>query len=139
MDKLIEKLYLKDFQRICIINPEEELISAIEAARPSIKIDRRIDHRYLYNFFLIFVSSSDQIDDLSNRAVHNLYEDGILWFAYPRNMNDEKLTVSREKGWDMLKTLGFTAVRQFPLNERWNCIRFRNSRFVRSRRGMDEY
>lgn len=138
MEKLIEKLYLKDFQRICIINAEEDFISAFRAVRPAVRIDERIDARYLYNFILIFATSSLQVDDLSNRGVHNLYEDGILWFAYPRNGTGHKSNLTKEQGWDMLKTLGFKAVRHIIINDRWNGIRFRNSRFVRSRLSLKE-
>ena len=133
MDKLVEKLNLKDFDRICIINSGEDIISAIRMARPSVRIDRKTDPRYLYNFFMIFVRSQSEVDELSHSAVHNLYEDGVLWFAYPRSNTGSESSVSREKGWDMLKTLGFKPVRQITVNEEWNGIRFRNSRFVRSR------
>ena len=133
MEKLIEKLNLKDLHRICIINPEPDIISAIHSARPTLDIDTSIDPRYLYNFFLAFVSSPSQVEDLTPGAVHNLYEDGILWYAYPRITKEEAFPFSKEKGWDILKTLGFKAVRQITINEDWNGIRFRNSRFVRNR------
>jgi hypothetical protein len=138
MEKLIEKLNLKDFQRICVLNPEADVISSIQSVRPQIRIDQKIDPRYLYNFFMIFVTSRTEVDDLSHRAIHNLYEDGILWFVYPRNIKDIEPALSRDKGWDMLKSLGFKAVRQIIVNEEWIAIRFRNARFVRSRMIMQE-
>jgi len=133
MEKLIEKLNLKDFQRICIINPESDIVAAIKSVRPSIKIDVSIDPRYLYNFFLVFVTSVEQVEEISPRAIHNLYEDGILWFAYRKNPGEKEYTFSKDNGWDILRTLSFKAVKQVALSESWNGIRFRNSRFVRSR------
>jgi hypothetical protein len=135
MDKLLEKIGLKDFQRICIINPDNSFISAIKSSCSSIVLDREIDPRFLYNFIMVYVTSTEEIDELSNRVTHNLSEDGILWFAYPKNHNGGSIT--RDKGWEMLKTLGFKAVRQTAIDDSWSGIRFRNSKFVRKRYKID--
>ncbi|MEZ4999185.1 MAG: hypothetical protein R2744_03355 [Bacteroidales bacterium] len=76
------------------------------------------------------------VDDLSNRAVHNLYEDGILWFAYPRICDDTAAGLTGKEGWGMLKELGFRPVRNIIIDDNWNGIRFRNSKFVKSRRNQ---
>ena len=137
MEKLIEKLYLRENQRICILNSDGDLVSSLRMARPTITVDEKIDPRYLYNFFLIFVKSREMVDDLSNRAVHNLYEDGILWFAYPRNGNKEDTSLSGKEGWGILKELGFKPVRNIIIDDSWNGIRFRNSKFVKSSRNSN--
>lgn len=138
MEKLAEKLNLKDLQRVCIINPVAGLLDGIKAIRPSLTIDNRIDPRFLYNFFLIFVTSPSAVEEMANLAVHNLYEDGILWFAYPRHESGGAGTIDRTKGWDMLKTLGYKPVRYIIINDEWNGIRFRNARFVKSRSSEKE-
>jgi hypothetical protein len=133
MEKLAEKLYLKDCQRICILNTSRGMINEILAARPSLIIDEKIDPKFLYNFFLIFVTDNKQVEELATSAVHNLYEDGILWFAYPRKINGHESLLSKNSGWDPLERMGLKGVSNIIIDDSWNAIRFRNSKFVRSR------
>jgi hypothetical protein len=136
MEKLATKLNLRDNSRICIMNADEELVAALSGVREGLVIDHYIDPRFLYSFFLIFVTRPDDIDDLAHRAVHNLYDDGILWFAYPRPGEDterDRNVITRNNGWEPLKKMGLKAVTNIIINEKWNGIRFRNSKYIRSR------
>lgn len=142
MKKLATKLNLRDNTRICILNADENIVNKLIKVREGLVIDYSIDPRVLYNFFLIFVTNPDEIDDLAHKAVHNLYDDGILWFAYPGSGNQSdsnKSVISRENDWDSLKSMGFMSVTNIIIDEVWNGIRFRNSRYVRSRKSkVDE-
>lgn len=137
MKKLATKLNLRDNTRICILNADENIVNKLIKAREGLEVDYSIDPRFLYSFFLIFVSNPDEIDDLAHKAVHNLYDDGILWFAYPGSGNTPgsgKSVFSRENDWEALKRMGLTGVTNIIIDEVWNGIRFRNSRYVRSRK-----
>lgn len=137
MKKLATKLNLRDNTRICILNADENIVNKLIKEREGLEIDYSIDPRFLYNFFLIFVSNPNEIDDLAHKAVHNLYDDGILWFAYPGSDNksgSNKSVFSRENDWESLKRMGLTGVTNIIIDEVWNGIRFRNSRYVRSRK-----
>ncbi|MCA1756876.1 MAG: hypothetical protein LC649_05410 [Bacteroidales bacterium] len=138
MEKLATKLNLRDNSRICILNADNKVVTALTDLREGLVIDYSIDPRFLYNFFLIFVTRPDDIDDLAHRAVHNLYDDGILWFAYPRPGEEtarDRNIITRDNGWEPLKKMGLKGVTNIIIDERWNGIRFRNSKYVRSRYG----
>lgn len=136
MQKLIEKIGLKDSQRICILNPDSNILSEIKMSCSEILIDEHIDPKFLYNFFLIYASTVEQINELSNQAVHNLYEDGIIWFIYPKADNGEVIT--QNSGWDILKNLGFKPVKHIVVDDSHHGIRFRNSKFVKTRKRRDK-
>ena len=138
MEKLATKLNLRDNSRICILNADNEVVTAITKLREGLIIDHSIDPRFLYNFFLVFVTRPDEIDDLAYSKVHNLYDDGIVWFAYPRPGDDssrDRNIITRDNGWEPLKKMGLKAVTNIIIDERWNGIRFRNSKYVKSRYG----
>lgn len=137
MKKLATKLNLKDNIRICILNADKDIAKKIIKTRNGLEVDYFIDPRFLYKFFLIFISNPNEIDDLAHKAVHNLYDDGILWFAYPapgKKPDSDKNLISRKDGWEALKRMGLIDVTNIIIDERWNGIRFRNSKHVRSRR-----
>jgi len=135
MDSLLTRLNYKDHQRICIINADDLFIDSIQESVPDIVIDRVIDPRYLYSFFLVFVKSVSDVNEFAPAAIHNLTPDGILWFFYPSNqVKTGKTELSGKSGWDIFKTLGFDSVRYICIDDQLKGIRFRNKNFIKRRR-----
>lgn len=135
MEYLLKKLNYRDQDRICIINGNNGFIKGINKARPSLRVDREIDPKYLYNFFLIFIKKESDLRETAPQSIHNLSEDGILWFAYPRQSS--KTTdpdINRDKGWDLVSAHGFKPVRQVCIDDKWSALRFRDKRFIKKRK-----
>lgn len=135
MEYLLKKLNYREQDRICIINGNNGFIKDIKRARPPLRVDRKIDPKYLYSFFLIFIKDESDLRETAPQSIHNLSEDGILWFAYPgksstRNDSD----ISRDRGWDLVRAHGFKPVRQVCIDDKWSALRFRDQRFIKSRK-----
>ena len=135
MDNLLSKLNYKENPRICILNGESEFKDRVLKAKTGIIIDDDIEPKYLYGFVLVFVKTVTEIIDASPKVIHNLTEDGVLWIIYPkkssRNFSSE---VSRDYGWDSLLKCGFGPVRQISVDSDWSALRFRNVKFIKSRK-----
>lgn len=135
MDYLLKKLNYRDQERICIINGNNGFIKDIKRARPSVRIDKEIDPKYLYSFFLVFIKKESEIRETAPQSIHNLSEDGILWFAYPRQgSKTAEPDISRDKGWDLVSAHGFKPVRQVSIDDNWTALRFRDERFIKKKK-----
>ncbi|MGM0464795.1 MAG: hypothetical protein ACQEQW_09060 [Bacteroidota bacterium] len=135
MEYLLKKLNYRDQDRICIINGNNGFIKGINQVRPSLRVDREVDPKYLYSFFLIFIKKESDLRETAPQSIHNLSEDGILWFAYPRQSS--KTTdpdINRDKGWDLVSAHGFKPVRQVCIDDKWSALRFRDKRFIKKRK-----
>ena len=132
MEYLLKKLNYKEQERICIVNGNNGFVDKIQKLKPGIRVDEEIDPKYLYEFCLIFVKGESDLKDTVPQSIHNLTEDGVLWFAYPKKSSKKyNSDISRDKGWDLVNSHGFQPVRQVSIDEDWSALRFRNVRFIK--------
>ncbi|MEE4214508.1 MAG: hypothetical protein V2I34_05545 [Bacteroidales bacterium] len=136
MEYLIKKLNYKEQERICILNANNGFIKEFENTRPSVRVDREIDPKYLYEFCLVFVRNKSELTETVPQSIHNLAEDGVLWFAYPK-MSSKKYNadINRDSGWELVNSHGFEAVRQVSVDEDWSALRFRNVKHIKRSKG----
>lgn len=135
MEKLLAKFNYKGDKRICVQAADDTFIKSMLDLLPDVKIDQSIDPRFLYGFTMIFVNTIDEIDATSHKAIHNLYEDGILWYAFPKetpDTSDEAPT--RKRGWNSCKAAGFEPVRHICIDDNRSATRFRNKKFISRKR-----
>jgi hypothetical protein len=133
MNHLLEKLNYKGQERIAIINAEENVFLTISANLKEVIIDREIDPRYPYEFIILFVIKTSEIEHITPVALHNLVADGILWFCYPKKTSKKyKSDIDRDHGWDLLEEAGLMGVRMVSIDEDWSAFRFRNSKYIKS-------
>ncbi len=132
MEYLLKKLNYKEQERICIVNGNNGFADRIQKLKPGIRVDEKIDPKYLYEFCLIFVKDESDLKDTVPQSIHNLTEDGVLWFAYPKKSSKKyNSDISRDKGWDLVNSHGFQPVRQVSIDADWSALRFRNVRFIK--------
>ncbi|MBN1387788.1 MAG: hypothetical protein JW965_05030 [Bacteroidales bacterium] len=132
MEYILRKLNYKDQERICIVNGNNGFIDKIQKLKPRVRVDEQIDPKYLYEFCLIFVKHQSDLKEIVPQSIHNLAEDGILWFAYPKKSSKKHNSdISRDKGWDLINSHGFCPVRQVSIDDDWSALRFRNARFIK--------
>ncbi|MDT8400142.1 MAG: hypothetical protein RQ743_00480 [Bacteroidales bacterium] len=135
MEYLLKKLNYKEQERICIVNANNGFVEKITGVRPSVRVDREIDPKFLYEFCLIFTRYESELTETVPQSIHNLAEDGVLWFAYPKKSTDKyKSDISRDSSWGLLNSYGFKPVRQISIDDNWTALRFRNVRFIKKRK-----
>lgn len=83
------------------------------------------------DYVLVFVRDAAEIAKHAPAAVKCLREDGLLWFAYPKQTGTIKTDINRDHGWSPVRELGFEGVRQISIDDTWSAIRFREPRFSR--------
>lgn len=114
------------------MNCSNGFIDDLRKFKPELLIDNEVDPKYLYDFCIIFVTTLSEVNESTPKTIHNLSEDGILWFAYPKETSSKyRSEVCREKGWDFVNSHGFEQVRTISMNEDWSALRFRNSQFIK--------
>ena len=132
MEYLLKKLNYRGQDRICIVNNNNGFVEKLHRLKPSVRVDKEIDPKYLYDFCLIFIKHESDLKETAPQTIHNLADDGVLWFAYPKKSSKKyESDISRDKGWDIVNSYGFKPVRQVSINDDWSALRFRNKRHIR--------
>jgi hypothetical protein len=134
VEALYKKLNYKGQKRIAVINSSEEFYNNSVSLLSGVQIDTEIDPRYPYEFMLVFVELVIEVENYAPKALHNLVNDGILWFAYPKKTSKKSCSsdLDRDHGWIVLTEKGFDKVRQVAIDTDWSALRFRNVRFIKS-------
>jgi hypothetical protein len=136
MKSLLEKLNYKGQKRIALLNAEDDFAESFMKELGDVRVDKEIDQRYPYEFMIVFVKSISETEQYAPGALHNLLADGILWFCYPKKTSSKyKTDLKRDNVWDALNRSGFYTVRLISVDDDWSAMRFRNARFIRSKRG----
>jgi hypothetical protein len=136
MKNLLGKLNYKGQERIAVINAEESFIISLSIELKDVKIDKKIDSRYPYDFIIIFVKSVSEVEFLTPFALHNLMADGVLWFCYPKKTSKKYSSdIDRDYGWKALNDSGFHGIRMVTIDADWSAMRFRNIKFIKSASG----
>lgn len=133
MDDLLKKLCYKGQERIAVVEPPSTIKKKLENRLAGVQIDPFIDPRYLYDFILVFLHTSEEIYIIGPKAIHNLSPDGKLWIAY-RKVASKKYPgqITKEKGWEHFEEAGLKLVSQAGIDKDWSAFRFRNKKFVKS-------
>jgi hypothetical protein len=133
MKTLLDKLNYKGQKRISIINAEETFIQSVSLELKDVVIDQKIDPRYPYEFIIIFVKSTADIEQVTPMTLHNLMADGVLWFCYPKKSSKKyKSDIDRDHGWKILNDSGLHGIRLVAIDENWSALRFRNIKYIKS-------
>jgi hypothetical protein len=133
MKNLLDKLNYKGQKRILVINAEEKFIDSVSKDLKEVIIDQKIDPRYPYQFIIVFVKTILEIEMLTPMTLHNLTDDGVLWFCYPKKTSKKfSSDIDRDHGWTVLNDSGLNGVSLVAVDEDWSALRFRNKKYIKS-------
>jgi hypothetical protein len=136
MKNLLDKLNYKGQKRISVINADAKFMQSISGGLNDVIIDQKIDPRYPYEFMILFVKSTAEVEMMAPMTLHNLKADGILWFCYPKKSSKKYSSdIDRDHGWKALNDSGLHGIRLVAIDEDWSALRFRNIKFIKSKSG----
>jgi len=133
MKNLLDKLNYKGQNRIAIVNAEEDFFRVVSEDLKDAHTDREIDQRYPYGFMIFFVKTIKEVENYAPLALHNLTDDGILWFCYPKKTSRKYASdLERDHGWETLGESGFYGIRMVAIDSDWSAMRFRNAKYIKA-------
>ena len=78
-----------------------------------------------FDWIQIFVHSRVELERLAPRAAKALKPDSILWISFPKGSSKIQTDLSRDKGWDIIRTLDLKWITLVSLNETWSAFSLR--------------
>ncbi|TPH16588.1 hypothetical protein [Litorilituus lipolyticus] len=130
---LWKKLNLKEQSTIAIINAPEEF-SPFYSELKNVSVEDSLITAKQLNFFMIFTKSKADVQHYTDAVIAHTLGDCVVWFAYPKASSKRySCDFNRDNGWDPLKNIGFSGVRQVAIDEDWSALRFRRTEFIKSK------
>jgi hypothetical protein len=78
-----------------------------------------------FEWIQIFVNSRAELEGLVPRAVKALAPDSILWISFPKSSSKVQTDLTRDKGWDIIRTLDLKWITLVSVNETWSAFSLR--------------
>lgn len=126
------KLNLKDHSEIVVVNAPASFEPALNALE-GVTVKRRPAAAKQIAFFLAFVTTQKDVDELAKVVARKTTGDAVVWFAYPKSTSKKyKSEISRETGNQGLGEAGFEPVRMVAIDEDWTGKRFRRVEFIKN-------
>jgi hypothetical protein len=127
MNPIFKKLNYKDQASIIVINAPQSFNKDLQEMKAETKVSSSLPSSGNVAFVLAFVTRQQEVDDLTEKVVSLLGEDGLLWFAYPKGTSKKyKCEFNRDSGWSLLGKHNFEPVRMVAIDEDWSALRFRH-------------
>jgi hypothetical protein len=120
---LAEKLRIKPGNRIAVLNApesENELIRALPKNVAAVD-----DLQGSFDQIHVFVRNRAELERLVPHAATSLEPAGLLWIYFPKKASEAQSDLTRDRGWDSLKSTGFSGVSLISLDEIWSAFAFR--------------
>jgi len=137
MKTLLGKLNYKGQKRIVVMNADKDLTLASGDELKDVQVDTDIDLRYPYEFMMIFVRKISEVRNIAPVALHNLADNGVLWFCYQKKSSKRSSSdLDRDHGWKPLNDMDFYGMRMVSVNEEWSALRFRNIKHIKATSAM---
>jgi hypothetical protein len=118
---IIKKMKRKSGSRAAIINAPKgyEAASFPELKPAAATLSGQFD------WIQIFVQNKAELDKLAPKAVKALKPESILWISFPKGSSKIQTDPTRDKGWDILKTLDLKWITLVSVNESWSAFSLR--------------
>lgn len=134
MSAMFKKLNLKTETEILVLNAPESFTPELEQLSGLI-VQQEADQIQTLSFALSFVTSRQQISELTQQLAPKAQGDALLWFAYPKASSKKyQCDFNRDNGWEPLTEAGFRPVRQVAIDQDWSALRFRRLEFSKGRK-----
>jgi hypothetical protein len=125
------KLNLKDHDEIVVVNAPASFEPEVKALA-GVTVKRKPADVKEIAFFLGFVTTQKEVDDLARVIDRKLVPDAVVWFAYPKGTSKKYTSdISRDTGLQALGEAGFEPVRMVAIDEDWTAKRFRRVSFIK--------
>ena len=118
---LAQKMKRKPEARACILHAPAGYESA---AFPDIK-PAAASLNGTFDWVQIFVENKAQLDELAPKAAKALKPDSILWISFPKGSSKIQTDLTRDQGWDVVRSLDLKWITLISVNETWSAFSLR--------------
>ena len=84
--------------------------------------------RGTFDWIQVFARSQAELRRLAPRAVRALGSEGLLWISFPKGSSSIQSDLTRDTGWDSLRTSDLKWVTLVSVNETWSAFAMRRYR-----------
>jgi hypothetical protein len=117
---LAQKMKLKPGARAAVIHAPDGYLQELQ--HDSV-IAQKLSGQF--DWIQIFVQNKKDLDSLAPKAASALKPDSILWISFPKGTSKIQTDLTRDKGWDVVRSLDLKWITLISVNETWSAFSLR--------------
>lgn len=78
-----------------------------------------------FDWIQIFVQNKAQLNKLAPKAAWALRPDSVLWISFPKGGSRIQTDLTRDRGWEVIRTLDLKWITLISVNETWSAFSLR--------------
>ena len=123
MGSLLSKMKLKSGSRAAIINAPEGYWEEIRPMPAGVRVEDKLQGEF--DWIQVFVKTKADLGKLIPRVLPSLKPESILWISFPKGSSKEQTDLTRDKGWEAVKTAELKWINLISINESWSAFSMR--------------
>ncbi len=131
---LANKMKLKPDQRAAIINAPQ---GYLEELAPPDGVTVATSLKGQFDWIQIFVKNQAELAKVLDKAAAALKPVSLLWISFPKGTSKIQTDLTRDKGWDKLKTMDLRWVNLVSVNDTWSAFAVRPYKPGEARQSWD--
>ena len=129
---LIKKLGIRQGHKVLILNAPEGYMQSLRLLPENTEVTTSAEGTF--DFVQSFVYNKADADSHAATAIRALKPGGVLWFSYPKKSSKVETDITRDVGWEAVRSMGLRPVSQVAIDDTWSALRFRPTGEVKSRK-----
>lgn len=120
---LLKKLLVKPGMRVLVLHAPEGYLARLDPPPDGASLSTQPSGAF--DLVQLFVAQKAELDAAWPTVQAAVQPGGVVWLAYPKLSSKVKSDMTRDRGWEAVRSAGWEAVTQIALDAVWSALRFR--------------
>jgi hypothetical protein len=120
---LLKKLKLKPGQRAAIVNAPNGYLEALQPLPEHVELAR--DLAGTFDWVQLFVKTQAELERALPQIRDVLKPASTLWITFPKGTSKIQTDLTRDKGWDALRSLDLKWINLISVDDTWSAFSLR--------------
>ncbi len=117
---LAKKMKLKPGAYAAVLNAPAGYLKDLKPLPAKAQVVEKLDPSAQFDWIQLFVKTRAEMESQIRQAVGALKPESIIWICFPKGTSKIQTDLTRDKGWDILKTIELKWVNLISVNDTWS-------------------
>jgi hypothetical protein len=120
---LAKKMKLRAGQRAALVKAPEGYLKELSPLPNGVELAEKLTGKF--DWVQVFVKNKTELDNLISSVVRVLKPDTLVWISYPKGTSKLQTDLTRDRGWEVLRTLDLKWLTLISVNATWSAFGLR--------------
>jgi len=120
---LLKKMKLKPGQHAAIVNAPDGYLEALQPLPENVELAR--DLAGTFDWVQLFVKTQTELEQALPQVRDALKPASTLWITFPKGTSKIQTDLTRDKGWDSLRSLDLKWINLISVDDTWSAFALR--------------